>query len=92
MAVLWRAELSGQRNLRKERCLGDAHVGVGGHQALLIAPHIGPALQQRRRQSGRNFGQVRLLGQVESARDRSGISAQQDADVVLGLFDGLLQA
>ena len=70
----------------KKAALATPDVGVGGDQIFFRAAHVGPALQQRRRQSGRHFGQVGLVHQAEPARYVARVSAQQDADIVLGLL------
>ena len=74
---------SGKRDLRKVRCPGHADLRVGGNQVCFCLANVGPPLQQRRRKSGRNLGRMRLLGQLQPARNVARIIAQKNAD---GIF------
>ena len=47
------AEIGGQRDAREERRPRGTDVGVGGEQLLLGGADVGPALEQLRRQAGR---------------------------------------
>ena len=78
-----RAFVSGsscQRDLREVSCLGDADLRVGGDQILFGLANVRPPLQQRRRKPRRNFGSMRLLRQLQPARNVAGIVPQKDAD------------
>ena len=76
--------------MREVGCPGDADLGIGGDQILLRGADIGTALQQGGRQAGGNVrGQV-LLGEAAPARHAAGVLPEQEADLILGLFDLLL--
>src|SRR5580698_10765929 len=73
----------GERDLRKELGLGDAHLGICGNEQLLRFANIRPSLEQRGRQTWRHVRRKRLLGQCEAARYAPGVIAQQDVDRIL---------
>ena len=76
-----------QPDLRKEIREARADVGVGGNERLLRLKDIRPALQQRAGQTGRNFHRKRRQVRQRPARDRAGIAAEQEVDLVLGRRD-----
>jgi hypothetical protein len=84
------AELSGERDLGEIGGLGDTDVGIRGNEALLAGENIGAALQQGRGKAGGDLGLMGLIDEREAAIDRAGVSAEQDADLVFGLGDGLV--
>ncbi|MEI9973554.1 MAG: hypothetical protein WDO73_16840 [Ignavibacteriota bacterium] len=57
---------------------------------LLGSAHVGPSFQQRRRQAGGDVRRKALFRQTESTVYNSGIVAEQEFDLVLGLLDLLL--
>ena len=85
------AQKSAQTDLREIRGLRHPDLGIGGDQVLLRGANVRPPLQQGGRQTGGHLGRQLLLGQAATADDFAGILSQQQADLVLGLFDALLQ-
>ena len=85
------AQQSAQADLREIGGLGHADVRVRGDQGLLGGANIGPAFEQRRRQPGGHFGRHLLLHELASADHAAGILPEQQADLVFGLLDLLLQ-
>ena len=85
------AKKSGQSHLREISRLGHTDPGIGRDQALLRGSNVRPPLEQRRRQSGRDFRGERLIGQAAPARNMIGIFRDQQADAILGLLDLLLE-
>ena len=85
-----RAKGASERNLRKEGRLGYAYVGVGRNQSFFRLFDVGPPLEKRRRNARGHLGQMRLIGEFQAASDRSRISAQENAEVVLSLFHQFL--
>ncbi len=74
----------------KYAALSGADQGIGGDQVLFGAPDVRPALQQFGRQAGRDGRQQQLID-VLAADDRAGVAAEQHAQAVLLLGDGLFQ-
>src|SRR5579863_6976981 len=64
-----------------------SNLRVGGNQIFFGFPNVRPPFQQGRRKSGRDFGSVRLLSELESARDISGIVPQKNTDGIFLLCD-----
>ena len=58
---------------------------------LFRGADVRPALKQSGRQTGGHFGRQILFGQGPAADDFAGTLPQQQTDLVLGLFDPLLQ-
>ena len=83
-------EDSAQTQLRKVGGPRHADLGVGGDQILLRRADIGTPFQQRRRQPGGNLGRRSCAVRILSARHVAGVLAQQEADLILGLLDLLL--
>ncbi len=84
------AQKSAQAQLGKVSGPGHADFGVGGDQVLLRRSNIGTTLEQGRRQAGGNLGRQILRGEASSARNFTGGFAQQQPDLIFGLFDLLL--
>src|SRR5262245_63375267 len=85
------AKEAGQAEARKEVRLGDADARVLCDQLFLALTHIGAALQQLRRQAGRDRGGTSLFGELRAARDGPGGAPQQDAEPVLRVGDAPLE-
>src|SRR4030095_14934395 len=70
---------SSQRDLRIERGLGLADVGIGGDELLLGGAEVRAALEQRRRPTRRDFRPHGLRDQGGAALDATGVAAEQNA-------------
>lgn len=82
---LWahRAENRAQADARQKTSLGHADAGVGGAGGAFRLTDVGPAFEQFRGQAGGNFRRQRLFGQPRAASDRTGVAAEQDAELIL---------
>jgi len=76
------AKQRGQAYPREEVGHGDAHLRVGGPQALLRLPDVGAAFQQGRGQARRDLHRQALIQQARGALHRGGIAPEQHIDLV----------
>lgn len=78
------AEQSGVRDLREVLGLGGADLGVGGDDIELGGADVGSALEQYRREAGRDDGGKRLGGLVEGPApdDVAGVLTQEEAQKI----------
>jgi hypothetical protein len=77
--------------LREELSFGDSDVGVRGNQDLFCLSNIGPALDDRRWNAGRNFRRKCLPDERNPACDVLWVMAEQDTDRILFLCNLALQ-
>jgi hypothetical protein len=79
------AERAGERQRREERRGGDADLGVRRGDAPLGRRDVGPALEQRRRQPGRDHGELCHVARLRSNREVGRGDADQQRDRMLEL-------
>src|SRR5690242_2951331 len=85
--IALKSKQPGQTNTRKVSLLRRRHERLLGHKSFLSRAYVRPSFEQIRRQSSRHCGQLFLLVQRPTARDRVRIVAEQQTDLVLSLLD-----
>src|SRR5581483_7968610 len=82
---------TGQRQDRKERCLGDADAGIGGGELTLGSGDVRPALEQIGGQTGGNNRRLRIpIGRVDGWKSKGcRVDAGQNGDGVFQLSTAL---